>query len=51
MTRNRLNEEDTSEVNPYQMVRLNKVHKDDIKQEKMINWSTCNDLIKYIDER
>ena len=37
MTRNRLNEEDTTETNPYQMVILNKVYKDDIKTEQMIH--------------
>ena len=49
MTRNRLNEEDTTETNPYQMVILNKVYKDDIKTEQMIHWSILSDLIKYID--
>ena len=36
MTRNRLNEEGTAETNPYQMVILNKVYKDNIKTEQMI---------------
>ena len=49
MTRNRLNEEDTTETNPYQIVILSKVHKDDIRTEKMIHWSILSDLIKYID--
>ena len=49
MTRNRLNEEDTTETNPYQMVILNKVYKDNIKTEQMIDWSILSDLIKYID--
>ena len=49
MTRNRLNEEDTTETNPYEMVILNKVYKGDIKTEQMIHWSILNDLIKYID--
>ena len=49
MTRNRLNEENTTETNPYQMVILNKVYKDDIKMEQMIHWSVLSDLIKYID--
>ena len=31
MTRNRLNEEDTAETIPYQMVILNKMYKDDIE--------------------
>ena len=48
MTRNRLNEEDTMETNPYQMVILNKVYKDDIKTEQMIHWSILCDLIKYM---
>ena len=37
ITRNRLNEEDTTETNPYQMVILNKVYEDDIKGEQMIH--------------
>ena len=49
MTRNRLNEEDTTEKNPYQMVILNKVYNDDIKTEQLIHWSILGDLIKYID--
>ena len=49
MTRNRLNEEDTTETNPYQTMILNKVYKDDIKTEQMIQWSILSDLIKYID--
>ena len=49
MTRNRLNEEDTTETNPCQMVILNKVYKDNIKTEQMIHWSIISDLIKYID--
>ena len=49
ITRNRSNEEDTTETNPYQMVILNKVYKDDIKTEQMIHWSIRSDLIKYID--
>ena len=49
MTRNRLNEEDTTETNPYQMVILNKVYKDNIKTEQMIHWSILSDLIKSID--
>ena len=46
MTRNRLIEEDT---NPYAMVILNKVYKDNIKTEQMRHWSILSDLIKYID--
>ena len=34
MTRNRLKEEDNTEVNPYQMAILNTVSTDDIKTEK-----------------
>ena len=49
MTRNRLNEEDTTKRSPYRMVILNKVYKDDIKTEQMIHWSILSDLIKYID--
>ena len=49
MTRNKLNEEDTTEANPYQMVMLNKVYKDDIKTEQMLHWSILSDLIKYIE--
>ena len=36
MTRSRQNEEDKSETNPYQMAILNKVSKDGIKAEQMI---------------
>ena len=35
MTINRLNEEDITETNSYQMVILNKVSKDDIKTKQM----------------
>ena len=35
MTRNRLNEEDTTKTNSYQMVILNKVYKDNIKTEQI----------------
>ena len=49
MTRNKLNEEDTTETNPYQVVILNKINKGDIKTEQMIHWSILSDLIKYID--
>ena len=49
MTRNRLNEEDKTETNHYQMAILNKVYKDEIKTEQMIHWSILSDLIKYID--
>ena len=48
-TRNKLKEEDTTKTNPYEMVILNKVYKDDIKTEQMIHWSILSDLIKYID--
>ena len=49
MTRNRLNEEDTTETNPYQMVILNKIYKDNIKTEQVLHWFILSDLIKYID--
>ena len=49
MTRNRLNEEDHTEANPYQIAILNKVSRNDIKAEQMIHWSILSDLIKYID--
>ena len=39
LKRNRLIKEDTTETNPYQMVILNKVYKDDIK--------TTNDTLVY----
>ena len=45
-----LNEKDITETNPYQMVILNKMYKDNIKTEQMIHWSILSDLIKYIDE-
>ena len=48
--RNRLKEEeDDTESNPYQMVILNKVSRDEIKTEQMIPWSILSGLIKYID--
>ena len=34
MTRNRLNEEDTTEANSYQIVILNKVYKMTLRQNK-----------------
>ena len=38
MTRNRLKEEkDNTDANPYQMVIINKVSRDEIKTEKMIH--------------
>ena len=49
MTGNRLIEGDTTGTNPYQMVILNKVYKDDIKTEQMIHRFILSDLIKYID--
>ena len=49
MTRNRLNEEDTTEANPYEMVILNKVYKDYVKTEQIMHWSILSNLIKYID--
>ena len=50
VTRNRLKEEeDESELNPYQIDILNKTSRDFTKTEQMINWSILSDLIKYID--
>ena len=49
MTRNKLTKEDINETNPYQVVILNKINKDDTKREQMIHWSILCDLIKYID--
>ena len=50
VTRNRLKEEEeNTEINPYQMAILNKVSRDDIKTEQMIHWLMLGDLIKYID--
>ena len=50
VTRNRLKEEEeNTEINPYQMAILNKVFRDDIKTEQVIHWSILSDLIKYID--
>ena len=49
VTRNKLKEEDTNETNPYQVVILLKINKDDIKTEQMIHWSILSDLIKYIE--
>ena len=47
MRGNRLNEDATTEANPYQTI--NKVYKDDIKTEQMIHCSILCDLNKYID--
>ena len=49
MTRNSLTRKNGIETNPYQMVILDKVCKDDIKREQMVHWSILSDLIKYID--
>ena len=47
--RDKLKEEETeSDLNPYQMVILNKRPKDDAKTEQMINWSVFSDKIKYV---
>ena len=51
MMRNKINEEDINETNPYQVVILNKTNKDDIKTEQMVHRSILSDLIKYIDGR
>ena len=42
-------EENESELNPFQMAILNKKSKDDAKTEQMINWSIFSDRIKYVD--
>ena len=42
-------EENESELNPYQMAILNKKSKDDAKTEQMSNWSIFSDRIKYVD--
>ena len=49
MARNKLHEENQTETNPYQVVILNKINKDNVKSEQMIHWSILSDLIKYID--
>ena len=50
VTRNRLKEEeDDTDSNHYQMTILNKVSRNDVKTEQMINWLILSDLIKYID--
>ena len=49
MTRNKSDEGETTNVNSYQAVILNKVYKDDNKTEHMIHWSILSDFIKYID--
>ena len=41
-------EDDDSELNPYQMAILNKKPKEDTRAEQMINWSILSDKIKYI---
>ena len=48
MTRNRLNEEDKIETNPYQIAIINKISNDEIMTEQMIHWSIQSDLTKYI---
>ena len=42
-------EEEESEVNPYQLVILNKKPREDAKIEQMINWSIFRDRIIYVD--
>ena len=50
VTRHKIKEEeDETELNPYQMAILNKTSRDDTKAEQMINWSILSELIKYID--
>ena len=51
VARNRLREEEeNTEVNPYQMAILNNASREDIMPEQMIHWSILSDSIKYIDE-
>ena len=51
MIRNKSKEEENeSELNPYQMAILNKKSKDDTKTDQMINWSIFSDRIKYVDD-
>ena len=42
-------EEEESEINPYQLAVLNKKFKEDAKIEQMINWSILSDRITYVD--
>ena len=42
-------EEEESEVNPYQLAILNKRPREDAKIEQMINWSIFSDRIIYVD--
>ena len=41
-------EDNDSDLNPYQMAILNKKLKEDARAEQMINWSIFSDRIKYI---
>ena len=41
-------EDNDSDLNPYQMEILNKKPKEDARAEQMINWSIFSDRIKYI---
>ena len=49
MIRNKSEEENESELNPYQMAILNKKSKDDAKTEQMINWYIFSDRFEYVD--
>ena len=42
-------EEEESEINPYQLAISNKKSKEDAKIEQMINWSICSNRITYVD--
>ena len=42
-------EEEESEINPYQLAILNKKSKEDAKIEQMISWSIPSDRITYVD--
>ena len=42
-------EEEESEINPYQLAILNRKFKEDAKIEQMINWSILSNRITYVD--
>ena len=41
-------EENDSDINPYQVAILNKRPQEDAKAEQMISWSIFSDKIKYV---
>ena len=50
VTRSRLKEEEeNTEVDPYQIAILNNGSREDIKTEQLIHWSILSDSIKYMD--